>query len=615
MTKTVNKIEKKDRTHLRRGVNKLVNYAEVVKTSTPVRAPLTISIPKNELIEEIGSGKSPESNPIRLGISPKKQEALTPEPVPLKSNLIPRGWVNVARRLWPRKKMKSLDTLDPELYYKCYQEMKGIIPNPSKYNMVEQKATYISPDVFVDAKEMAQIEEKQNKYNDENDGNAPRPPGDFDKTLSLIEKAIHSKNRQEVMGACWSLSFISDGNDNLIRDDIVSSLAPKLIKLLQTEVGIILPTLRTIGNIIAGTDDRTQIFVDLNIVNTLLLLLDKTLYSDEIRKTTCWVISNITAGNNVQIQTVIDNDPIIPTLIKIIREEKKLASQKRLCYTDAVWAISNICSEKLKIPQILYLVAHGTIEVLCEVLGCTRQSIQLTTTVLKGFTNILNMYYHPNLEDYRNTPNTIIILPELKTRIRELQLHPDKNVCNMATRFMEMERRRVVRSLDEEFNDDAAFDGLSVNDKNKLELAFMNEKNAIDDDETWRRYVYKWSEMNRIDDHLKDIWDELVIPPHSNSLPGDQVLLDKFNRKFKDFRRADEDLRQPLRRLNAEEMYFVMSEDDENISSMLCSLPSNHEIFHAEAHIRAHARVHVDRMISSRKICAILAAAADTAPL
>ena len=65
-------------------------------------------------------------------------------------------------------------------------------------------------------------------------------------------------------------------------------------------VGVITPSLRAIGNILTGDDVQTQFVINCSALPALQLLLDHPVSS--IRKEACWAISNMTAGNKVQIQ-------------------------------------------------------------------------------------------------------------------------------------------------------------------------------------------------------------------------------------------------------------------------------------------------------------------------
>lgn len=68
---------------------------------------------------------------------------------------------------------------------------------------------------------------------------------------------------------------------------------------------MLVPALRTVGNIVTGDDMQTQVIISCGALTCLLHLL-KTAQKKSIKKEACWTISNITAGTKEQIQAVID---------------------------------------------------------------------------------------------------------------------------------------------------------------------------------------------------------------------------------------------------------------------------------------------------------------------
>ena len=65
-------------------------------------------------------------------------------------------------------------------------------------------------------------------------------------------------------------------------------------------VGVQTPALRSVGNIVTGTDAQTQVMINNSVLSALGQLLQSP--KDSIRKEVCWTISNITAGTAQQIQ-------------------------------------------------------------------------------------------------------------------------------------------------------------------------------------------------------------------------------------------------------------------------------------------------------------------------
>lgn len=64
---------------------------------------------------------------------------------------------------------------------------------------------------------------------------------------------------------------------------------------------VLVPALRTVGNIVTGDDLQTQVIINCGALGCLLHLL-KTSQKKSIKKEACWTISNITAGTKEQIQ-------------------------------------------------------------------------------------------------------------------------------------------------------------------------------------------------------------------------------------------------------------------------------------------------------------------------
>jgi hypothetical protein len=100
-----------------------------------------------------------------------------------------------------------------------------------------------------------------------------------------------------------------------------------------------------------------------------------------IRKDACWMISNITAGNSGQIQCVLESHLVLP-LIEVLSEEDDVDIKK-----EAAWAITHAMSGGTP-EQIKYLVTHGCIPPLCDLLGC--HDAEMVTIALTGLEHILH---------------------------------------------------------------------------------------------------------------------------------------------------------------------------------------------------------------------------------
>jgi importin subunit alpha-1 len=78
--------------------------------------------------------------------------------------------------------------------------------------------------------------------------------------LPYLAKLITHTSMDIVGDACWALSYISDGDDARIQACIDQGIVSTLVRLLGAEkVSVITPALRTIGNIVSGDDQQTQV--------------------------------------------------------------------------------------------------------------------------------------------------------------------------------------------------------------------------------------------------------------------------------------------------------------------------------------------------------------------
>ena len=64
---------------------------------------------------------------------------------------------------------------------------------------------------------------------------------------------------------------------------------------------MLVPALRTVGNIVTGDDMQTQTIINCGSLPCLLNLLT-TSHKKSIKKEACWTISNITAGTKEQVR-------------------------------------------------------------------------------------------------------------------------------------------------------------------------------------------------------------------------------------------------------------------------------------------------------------------------
>ncbi|XP_024394329.1 importin subunit alpha-1 isoform X2 [Physcomitrium patens] len=259
----------------------------------------------------------------------------------------------------------------------------------------------------------------------------PQPPFEQSKpALPALERLIHSNDEEVLTDACWALSYLSDGTNDKIQAVIEAGVCPRLVNLLlHPSPSVLIPALRTVGNIVTGDDLQTQFIIDCQALPCLLALLTNN-HKKSIKKEACWTISNITAGNKEQIQAVIDAN-IIPPLVSL------LASAEFDIKKEAAWAVSNATSGGTS-EQIKHLVNQGCIKPLCDLLTCPDPRI--VTVSLEGLENILKVGEQDKDSGNNNGVNIYaryIDEAEGLEKIENLQTHDNNEIYEKAVKILE----------------------------------------------------------------------------------------------------------------------------------------------------------------------------------
>ncbi|XWS57453.1 hypothetical protein CRYUN_Cryun09bG0175300 [Craigia yunnanensis] len=259
----------------------------------------------------------------------------------------------------------------------------------------------------------------------------PQPPFDQVKpALPALAHLIHSNDEEVLTDACWALSYLSDGTNDKIQAVIEAGVCGRLVELLlHLSPSVLIPSLRTVGNIVTGDDVQTQCIINHQALPCLLNLLTNN-FKKSIKKEACWTISNITAGNKEQIQAVIEANIIAPLVHLLQNAEFDIKKE-------AAWAISNATSGGTH-DQIKFLVSQGCIKPLCDLLNCPDPRI--VTVSLEGLENILKVG-----EADKNLGSTggvnlyaqMIDDAEGLEKIENLQSHDNAEIYEKAVKILE----------------------------------------------------------------------------------------------------------------------------------------------------------------------------------
>lgn len=248
--------------------------------------------------------------------------------------------------------------------------------------------------------------------------------------LPALERLINSSDEEVLTDACWALSYLSDGTNDKIQAVIEAGVCPRLVELLMhPSPSVLIPALRTVGNIVTGDDLQTQYIINHQALPCLLSLLTNN-HKKSIKKEACWTISNITAGNKEQIQAVIDAQIIGPLVNLLQTAEFDIKKE-------AAWAISNATSGGNH-DQIKFLVNQGCIKPLCDLLVCPDPRI--VTVCLEGLENILKVGEadkNMGVTEGVNLFAQMIDEAEGLEKIENLQSHDNTEIYEKAVKILE----------------------------------------------------------------------------------------------------------------------------------------------------------------------------------
>ena len=260
-----------------------------------------------------------------------------------------------------------------------------------------------------------------------------KPQPDFEQVklaLPALARLIHSSDEEVLTDACWALSYLSDGTNDKIQEVINSGVCRRLVELLMHQsASVLVPALRTVGNIVTGDDEQTQVILNCGALPCLHNLLT-TSAKKSIRKEACWTISNITAGTKEQIQAVIETGIVGPLVHLLATAEFDIKKE-------SAWAVSNATSGG-NAQQIQFLVSQGCIKPLCDLLTCS--DARIITVALEGLENILKVGEAERQLGGPTASNpyaTLIDEAEGLDKIEELQNHANSDIYEKAVSMLE----------------------------------------------------------------------------------------------------------------------------------------------------------------------------------
>lgn len=151
-------------------------------------------------------------------------------------------------------------------------------------------------------------------------------------------KVVMTQTDNEVLtDSAWAMSYLSDGDEDRIQRIINTGIVPTLVKLIGHHfLSIVIPCLRTLGNICTGNDEQTSLVLNSGVLPEIFKLSNHS--KKAVRREALWVLSNIAAGSAEHVSLIIQTQDYIQELFK------RMMSDTEEVAREATWVVSNSTS-------------------------------------------------------------------------------------------------------------------------------------------------------------------------------------------------------------------------------------------------------------------------------
>ncbi|RHZ59907.1 hypothetical protein Glove_360g112 [Diversispora epigaea] len=137
--------------------------------------------------------------------------------------------------------------------------------------------------------------------------------------LPTLAQFLNCKDEMIIEKACWTFGSIAEGGIKQIQRMIELGICPTLIKLMNhPSCYVKLASLRCVTNMVTGDDFQIQMIINCGVLQILKELLSSSKEKDsQIRRESCLLLSNITAGTVEQVEIVYQIG-LFPILIELM---------------------------------------------------------------------------------------------------------------------------------------------------------------------------------------------------------------------------------------------------------------------------------------------------------
>lgn len=224
---------------------------------------------------------------------------------------------------------------------------------------------------------------------------------------------------------------MTDDEGDRIQAVIDAGCVPNLVRLLGMDENlVIVPALRSVGNIVTGNDTQTDVVLASGAMMHMKKLLNNN--RSNIVKEAAWTVSNVTAGNPQQIQKVLEAG-IFEEICKVLQSGDYRAQK------EAAWVITNTSSSGTP-EQVVYLMERvGILKPYCDLLSSSD-----TRTILVVLTGLRNLFQLAERLDGVESLAAAVEENGALDKLEALQSHENEEVYKNALAIIEAHFQAVI---------------------------------------------------------------------------------------------------------------------------------------------------------------------------
>lgn len=222
--------------------------------------------------------------------------------------------------------------------------------------------------------------------------------------VPYLADSLKDQDHDIVVENLWACAYLTEINEEVIRSlankNIISQIVGHITANIE-RLTVVTPALKTLSNVVSGSDEVTEKLLNMNIIPVIASLL--TSEKPVIRREACFFFSNIAATSPNHINFAFNLPNFISTLVNMIQTDEAAI------VNEVIWIVANSLMGNT--------VAHAKKIIKAEVFPCIFKKLAVMSKRtqlmgLEGFKELLN-----HVMDMPDTPHALI------GQIRYYQLH------------------------------------------------------------------------------------------------------------------------------------------------------------------------------------------------